>query len=87
MNPLRLVATTGALIIGLGGCAIALANLPWGALSGRQPAPGYVWMNMLGGVVLPLVMAVAIATGLLLLARIDRRLDQLQTREGADHGR
>ena len=84
MNGLRLVATTSAYIIGLGGGAIALSNLPFDALASSYPPPAYLWTNMLVSVIIPAVLSIGIATGLLLLARVDRRLDQLQLKTRAE---
>jgi hypothetical protein len=84
MNSLRLVATTSAYAIGFGGGAMALSNLPFDALVTSYPPPAYLWANMLVSVMIPAVLSVGIATGLLLLVRVDRRLDQLQLKTRAE---
>ena len=77
MTSLRTLATACALLIGLGGVWAALQNLP--ALpQGVGPAPGYLLTNLIGGVVVPFVVCLAAGTALLLLARIDRRLERLE---------
>jgi hypothetical protein len=80
MNPLRLIATVLAFVMGIWGAVIALTNWPSARALGPGPVPAYVWMNIVTGVLGPLALVLGGATALLLLARIDRRLDQLQSR-------
>ena len=82
MNALRLTATVLAFIVAVGGGLAALGNLPSAAL-GQRPVPAYAWTNLLFGVVMPVSVVLAGAVALLLLVRIDRRLDQLQPRSDA----
>ena len=78
MNALRVLATVLALIIGCGGAAVALTNLPSLQAFESKPVPDHVWINIVMGVLLPASFAFGAATALLLLVRIDRRLDQLK---------
>ncbi|WEK58518.1 MAG: hypothetical protein P0Y52_02970 [Candidatus Brevundimonas phytovorans] len=73
-----MIATITAYLIGVGGSLLAVGNLPFGALSAGTPPPAYVWMNMLVGAIMPAALSIALATGLLLVARVDRRLEQLE---------
>ena len=80
MNGLRALAVATALVIGIGGAGVALSSMPVTQLtqSNWGPLPGYMIDRLLWEVVAPLIAAVAFGTALLLLARLDRRLEQLQ---------
>ena len=81
MNGLRVLATVTALAIGLGGLALAMASIPASLLNAQAgPPPSYAWGQLLGQVIAPVTVCTGGATALLLLARVDRRLEWLQRR-------
>ena len=83
MIGLRLIARILACVVGVGGVALALTNLPWGMLTSASPPPGYVWGNMITGALIPLSLCFAITIGLLLIARMDERLERLEQQRDA----
>ena len=83
MNGLRLIARVIASVIGVGGVALTLTNLPWAMLTSASRPPGYVWGNMITGALIPLSLCFAITIGLLLIARVDERLERLEQQREA----
>ena len=75
---LRTLAVVCAFLIGFGGVWLVLANLPVWPLGRAGPPPPYLVMNFFLGAVAPLVVCLSAGTGLMLLARIDRRLEHLE---------
>lgn len=79
MNSLRLIGTIFAFLTGLGGVAVALQNINLVAWTTGGIPPAYLWSNLVAGVLIPAVAAIGLGTIMLLVVRIDRRLEQLQT--------
>ena len=78
MNPLRLIGTVFAFLTGIGGVAVALQNINLVAWTAGGIPPAYLLINLLSGVLIPAVVAIGLGTIMLLVVRIDRRLEQLQ---------
>ena len=77
MIGLRVTARLIACIIGFGAIALTLANLPWDVLRSDKPAPSYFLSNLASSFI-PLMLALGITLGLLLIARVDERLERLE---------
>ncbi|HYD27354.1 hypothetical protein [Brevundimonas sp.] len=83
MNSLRLTARIIACLVGVGGVALTLINLPWSALTVSSRPPAYVFSNLIFGALFPLLLCLTVTIGLLLIARVDERLERLEQRRDA----